>query len=106
MVWAAVFVGAFVLFWLPVVAAAIRGTEPLWLVILLTVLTPLGGVTWFGAWILAFTLPRRRPAPPPRRALLPQDDPRYLFGGVPPADTAAVVTRRAVGAGSGASAWS
>jgi len=106
MVWAVVMVGAFVLFWLPVLVAAIRGTELLWLVVLLTVLTPLGGVTWFGAWIVAFAFPRRRPAPPRRPVLLPQDDPRCLFGGAPPAETAAVVSRRAVGAGPGASAWS
>ena len=106
MVWAAVIVGAMVLFCLPVLVAAIRGAEPMWLVVLLTVLTPLGGVTWLGAWIVACGAPGRRPAHPRRPALLPQDDPRCLFGGVPPADTAPVVSRRAVGAGSGASAWS
>jgi hypothetical protein len=102
MVWAVVIAGAFVLFWLPVGAAMIRGTEPLWPVVLLTVLTPLTGVTWFAAWIPVFAFPRRRPAPPRQPVLAPQDDPMCLFGGVPPA-IPAVVSRRAVGTGSGAS---
>ena len=94
-VWVAVIVAAIVLFWLPVIVAAIRGTDALWIVILLTVLTPLGGVTWFGAWFAAFAFPRNRPTPPRRPApppdpfqapLAPWEDPRYLFGGVPPQD--------------------
>jgi hypothetical protein len=90
LVWVAVIAGAILLFWLPVIIAAIRGTDPLWLVVLLTVLTPLGGVTWFGAWIAAFAFPRRQPASPrpalPRQpALPPQEDPKCLYGGVPPA---------------------
>jgi hypothetical protein len=94
LVWAAVIVGAIVLFFLPIIMAAVRGTDPIWLVALLTVLTPLGGVTWFAAWFVAFTFPRRRAAPPHRptpphqRALPPREDPRCLYGGVPPADTA------------------
>lgn len=95
LVWLAVIGGAFVLFWLPVIVAAIRGTDPLRIVVLLTVLTPLGGVTWFGAWFAAFAFPRKRPAPSHRPApppdpfkapLAPSEDPRYLFGGVPPQD--------------------
>jgi hypothetical protein len=111
LVWAAVIVGAITLFCLPVIIAAIRGTDPIWPVALLTVLTPLGGVTWFAAWIAAFAFPRRRPAPPRRLApprqlgLPPQEDPRYLYGGVLPADTA-VVSRHPAGGGSGVSAWS
>jgi hypothetical protein len=102
MVWALVFAGAFILLWLPVIAAMIRGTEPLWLVVLLTVLTAFTGVCWFVAWFMVFALPRRRPTPPPQPVLAPQDDPECLFGVVPPA-IPAVVSRRAVGAGSGAS---
>ena len=96
LVWAAVIVGAIVLFFLPVIIAAIRGTDPMWPVVLLTVLTPLGGVTWFAAWFAAFAFPRRRatpphrPAPPRQFALPPQEDPRCLYGGVPPADTVVV----------------
>jgi hypothetical protein len=90
MVWLAVIAGSIVLFWLPVIVAGIRRTDPLWIVILLTVLTPLGGVTWFGAWIAVFIFPRnrpappRRPAPPHRPAPPPSEDPRCLYGGVPP----------------------
>lgn len=62
LVWVAVIGGAIVLFWLPVIIAAIRGTQPLGIVILLTLLTPLGGVTWFGAWLAVFMFPRSRPA--------------------------------------------
>jgi len=111
LVWAAVIVGAIVLFCLPVIVAAIRGTDPIWLVVLLTVLTPLGGVTWFGAWIVALAFPRRRPAaprrpaPPRQLALPPREDPRCLYGGVPPADMA-VVSRHPASGGSGVSAWS
>jgi len=83
MVWLAVIAGAIVLFWLPVIVAGIRGTDPLWMVILLTVLTPLGGVTWFGAWIAVFIFPRNRPAPPRRPVPPPWEDPRCLYGGVP-----------------------
>ena len=102
MVWALVFAGAFILFWLPLIAAMIRGTEPLWPVVLATVLTAFTGVCWFVAWIMVFALPRRQPAPPRRPVLAAQDDPECLFGGVPPAIPAGV-SRRAVGAGSGAS---
>jgi hypothetical protein len=95
LVWVVVIVGAIVLFWSPVIVAAIRGTYRLWIVILLTVLTPIGGVTWFGAWFAAFAFPRKppappyRPAPPPdpfRAPLAPREDPRYSFGAVPPQD--------------------
>jgi len=88
LVWVAVIGGAIILFWLPVIIAAIRGTEPLGIVILLTLLTPLGGVTWFGAWLAVFMFPRSRPART-RGARPYWDDPRYLYGGVPPADPAA-----------------
>lgn len=104
LVWAAVIVGAIVLFFLPIIIAAIRGTDPIWPVVLLTVLTPLGGIWWFGAWFAAFAFPRRRPAPPRQLALPPREDPMCLFGGVPPADTA-LAGRRPAG-GSGVSAWS
>ena len=104
MVWAVVIVGAIVLFCLPVLVAAIRGTDQLWLVVLLTLLTPLGGVTWVGAWIVALAFPRRRPAPARRSApLAREDDPTCLFGGVPPADTVVLARRPA---GSGVSVWS
>jgi hypothetical protein len=97
-VWVAVIGGAIFLFWLPVIIAAIRGTEPIGIVILLTLLTPLGGVTWFGAWIAAFMFPRRQPARA-RRARPYWDDPRYLYGGVPYTGTdAANVTRHQAGA--------
>ena len=82
MVWLAVIVGAIVLFWLPVIVAGIRGTDPLWIVILLTLLTPLGGVTWFGAWIAVFIFPRQ-PARSPRRPAPPALKGPGSAGGVP-----------------------
>ncbi len=98
LVWVAVIGGAIFLFWLPVIIAAIIGTEPIGIVILMTLLTPLGGVTWFGAWIAVFMFPRR-PARASRatqvsRARPYWDDPRYLYGGVPPYKYTADVTRR------------
>ena len=93
-VWGVVIAGAIVGFFLPVIVAAIRGTDPMWPVVLLTLATGFTGVTWFAAWIAVFAFPRRRSAPPRRSAhprqpaLPPQDDPRCLYGGVPPADTA------------------
>jgi hypothetical protein len=111
LVWVAVIAGAFALFWLPVIVAAIRGTDPLGIVVLLTVLTPLCGATWFAAWYAAFALPRRLPAPPPRPAVPlwaappPWEDPTCLFGGVPPTDPAVVRLHR-VSAGPGVSVWS
>jgi hypothetical protein len=76
-----------------VIVAAIRGTEPTGIVILLTLLTPVGGVMWFGAWIAVFMFPRRRPERasrpnPASRARPYWDDPRYLFGAIPYTDTA------------------
>jgi hypothetical protein len=104
-VWIAVIAGAIVLALLPVITAMIRGTEQTWIVVVLTMLTPLSGVTWFFAWWAAFALPRRRPAPQRQPALPRWDDPKCLYGGVPPADTA-VVSRRQASAGAGVSAWS
>ena len=88
MIWVLVIAGAAVLFFLPTIAAVIRGTDPLWVVILLNVI-PLG-ITWFGAWLAVFMFPRNQPAHTrPVRAVW--DDPRYLYGAVPPAGTAAGV---------------
>ena len=55
-----VIAGAFLLFWSPVVVAAIRDIERMGLVVLL-VLLALGtaGVTWFASWIVVFRMPRR-----------------------------------------------
>src|SRR5262245_43622025 len=98
-VWIAVIAGALVLALLPIITAVIRGTEQTWIVVVLTMLTPLSGVTWFFAWWAAFALPRRRLAPPRRAApqrqpaLPPWDDPECLYGAVPSADTV-VVSRR------------
>lgn len=110
-VWAVVIVGTIVLFLMPVIIAAIRGTEPLWPVVVLTALTPLGGLWWFVAWFVALAAPRR-PSAPPRRSAPPdlpalpaREDPKCLYGGVPPADTV-VLTRSRDGAGSGVSVWS
>jgi hypothetical protein len=55
MVVLAVVVWAVVLFWSPVIVAAIRRAEPISLVVLLCFLF------WFPAWIAAFGLPRQRP---------------------------------------------
>jgi hypothetical protein len=84
-VYVAVIVGAAVLFFLPSVIAVIRGTDPLWIVILLNVLP--FGFTWIGAWLAVFMLPRAMPAPA-RQVLAVEDDPRYLFGVLPPEDPA------------------
>jgi hypothetical protein len=92
-VWIAVIAGAIVLFWLPVITAAIRGTDPLKIVVLLTVLTPLCGVTWFGAWIAVFALPGRRPAAAHPAAMPSWEDPKCLYGGVPAGVPAAVSHR-------------
>jgi hypothetical protein len=111
LVWIAVIAGAIVLALLPIITAVIRGTEQIWIVVVLTMLTPLSGVTWFAAWWAAFALPRHRaapqcrPAPPRQPALPPWDDPKCLYGGVPSADTA-VVSRRQAGAEAGVSVWS
>jgi hypothetical protein len=69
--WLAVIVAAVVLFWSPVIGAALRRTERTGLVVLLTLLTPAGGFPWLVAWYMALTLPRRAPvgarySPPPR----------------------------------------
>jgi len=56
-VWIAVIVLACVLILAPVIVAAARQTEKIGLVILLTLLTPVGG--WFAAWVPTFMLPRR-----------------------------------------------
>lgn len=62
--WIAVIAVAFVLFWAPVIVAAARGTQQMGLVVLLTLLTPAGGVTWFAAWIVVIILPTRsQPGP-------------------------------------------
>jgi len=91
LIWVAVIAGAILLFWLPVIVAAIRRTDPLWPVVLLVLGTGAGGVTWFAAWWAVFSFPRRAPAPPPQPVLPPPpvpvpwwEDPKYLYGGVPP----------------------
>jgi hypothetical protein len=95
--WVAVIAGVIVLFWLPVIVAVIRGTDPLWPVVVLTLLTPLFGVTWLAAWIPVIVFTRRRPATQPQSAPQPApppwDDPRTLFGGVPSADLTAASPR-------------
>ena len=58
-------------FWTPVIIAAARGTARIGLVILLTLLTPVTGVSWFGALFAACTLPRALPRPPRRARPLP-----------------------------------
>ena len=100
-VWAVVIVGAIVGFFLPVIIAAIRGVDPMWPVVVLTLITPLGGFWWFGAWFVAFAAPRRSAAvrrhappvrtappgwtvPPARPALPARDDPMCLYGAVRP----------------------
>ena len=62
LVWPAVIAAAIVLFFTPLIIAAIRHAEPIGMVVLLTVLTLAGGVFWFGALYAAFALPRNKPA--------------------------------------------
>lgn len=81
LIYVAVIAGAAVLFFLPSIIAVIRGTDLLWIVILLNV------TTWLGAWVAVIMLPRKRPAPV-RHAVPIREDPRYLYGGLPPADPA------------------
>jgi hypothetical protein len=101
-VYVAVIAGAAVLFFLPSIIALIRGTDPLWIVLLLNVI-PLG-VTWIGAWLAVFMLPRATPVPV-RQALPVRDDPKYLFGIVPPEDPAGA-SQHHDDARTGAPAWS
>jgi hypothetical protein len=98
LVYGAVIVGAVVLFFLPTIIAVILGTEMLWAVVLLNV------TTWLGAVLAVIILPRKRTAPV-RHAVPVQDDPRYLFGVLPPADQSGA-GRRQDGVRAGASAWS
>lgn len=58
--WLGVIAGAFLLFWSPVIVAAVRNIERMGLVVLLVLLAlGTGGVTWFASWILVFGMPRR-----------------------------------------------
>jgi len=57
--WLAVIALAVVLFWSPVIVAALRRTERTGLVVLLTILGLGAGITWPVAWYFVFTLPRR-----------------------------------------------
>ncbi len=58
--WLGVIAGAFLLFWSPVIVAAVRDIERMGLVILLVLLSlGTGGVTWFASWIVVFRMPRR-----------------------------------------------
>jgi hypothetical protein len=105
MVYAAVIAVGAVLFILPTIVAAILGTRPMLAVIVLN------ATTWLGAWLAILMLPRDRPAPvrhavpvrpavPAQRALPIEDDPRYLYGAVRPADPAgAGVHQASAGAG-------
>jgi hypothetical protein len=66
MIWLAVVAGAAFLFCSPVIAAALLRRDGMGIVVVLTCLTVFTGVTWFGAWIAVFMLPRKMPALPPR----------------------------------------
>jgi hypothetical protein len=58
--WLGVVAGAFLLFWSPVIVAAIRGIERMGLVLVLVLLAlGTGGVTWFASWIVVFGMPRK-----------------------------------------------
>ena len=88
LVYLAVIAGAAVLFFLPVIVAALRGTEPLWLVVVMLL------AFWPAAWIAVFVLPGR-PSPARRGPERPYwDDPRHLYGGVLPADPATASLRQ------------
>lgn len=57
--WLAAITVSAVLFCSPVIAAALRRTENMGLVVLLAVFgVPTAGVTWFVAWYMVFALPR------------------------------------------------
>jgi hypothetical protein len=67
--WTAVILGAFAVFWVPVIIAAVRQVDRIGLVVLFTLLgLGTGGVMWFAALLAAFILPRRWPSVPPRQA--------------------------------------
>jgi hypothetical protein len=58
--WLGVIAGAFLLFWSPVIVAAVRDIERMGLVVMLVLLAlGTGGVTWFASWIVVFRMPRR-----------------------------------------------
>lgn len=68
-VWLGVIAGAFLLFWSPVIVAAVRDIERMGLVVLLVLLgLGTGGVTWFASWIVVFRMPRRARQPATWRA--------------------------------------
>ena len=98
LVYVPVILGAAVLFVSPSITAVIRGTDLLWAVILLNV------TTWLGAWVAVIVLPRKRSVPV-RHALPIRDDPRYLYGAVPPPPPAGA-SRLQDSARSGATVWS
>jgi hypothetical protein len=73
MVWLAVVLGVFALFWTPLMIALIRDVESIGLVVLLTLLALATGVMWVGALIAAFMLPKK---PRPRTPYPPTLPPR------------------------------
>jgi hypothetical protein len=75
--WPVIAAAALVLFWAPVAIAAIRGTDPVGTVALLTMLTLLLPPAWFVALAAPFFLPRKDARRPYRTM------PPYLAGRPP-----------------------
>ncbi len=74
--WLGVVAAVLMVFAAPVLIAAIRGAEPISLVVLLTMLAlGTGPVTWVPALIAAFALPRSRPPAGRSRRVAPRPGP-------------------------------
>jgi hypothetical protein len=66
-IWLAVVLGALVLWMLPLLIAALLGTEQTGMVVLLVLIAPgTGGITWLASWVWVFGAPRRGPRVPAR----------------------------------------